>query len=74
MNQAPPSADATPRGLSGSLRLVAVSCVLALALTGILVVLEVIPRSVFTDVGGKVLAVGGIALVTTIALGLLTRR
>ncbi len=74
MNQAPPPAETTPRGLSGSLRTVAVLCVLALALTGILVVLEVIPRSAFTDVGGKVLAVGGIALVATLALGLLTRR
>jgi hypothetical protein len=53
---------------------VAVLCVLALAVTAILVVLEVIPRSAFTDVGGKVLAVGGIALVATLALGLLTRR
>lgn len=42
-------------------------------MTGILVVLEVIPRSAFTEAGVKVLAVVGIALVATLALGLLTR-
>ena len=49
-------------------------CVLVLALVGVLVVLEVIPRSTFAEVGGKVLAVGGIALDTVLALGLLSRR
>jgi hypothetical protein len=74
VNQAPTPTGTTPPGLHGSLRLVAVLCVLALALAGILVVLEVIPRSAFAEVGGKVLAVGGIALLATLALGLLTRR
>jgi len=74
MKQAPNPSETTPRGFSGSLRTVAALCVLTLAVAGILVVLEVIPRSSFAEVGGKVLAVGGIALVATLALGLLTRR
>jgi hypothetical protein len=74
VNQAPPPAEASPRGLSGSLRTLAGLCVLALALSATLVVLEVIPRSAFAELGGKVLAVGGIALVTTLVLGLLARR
>jgi hypothetical protein len=61
-------------GLSGSLRVVASLCIVALAVAGVLVVFEVIPRSAFAEVGGKVLAVGGIVLAASVALGLLSRR
>jgi hypothetical protein len=37
-------------------------------------VLEVIPRSTFADIGGKVLGVGAIVLVAALAIGLLSRR
>jgi hypothetical protein len=39
-----------------------------------MMVLEVIPRSALAEVGGKVLAVGAIAAVAVLALGLLSRR
>jgi hypothetical protein len=69
------SSPETPsRGLSGSLRVLGALCVIALAVLGVLVVLEVIPRSAFTDVGAKIVAVAAIAVVTTLALGLLARR
>lgn len=74
MNHDPNPPDSRPAGLGGSLRAVAALCVLVLAVTGALVVLEVIPRSLFAEVGGKLLAVGGIAAVAVIALGLLSRR
>jgi hypothetical protein len=68
------STESAPRGLSGSVRAVAACCVLMLAVLGVLVVLEVVPRSVFAEAGVKVLAVGAIGLVTALALGLLARR
>lgn len=74
MSHDPNPTESRPAGLGGTLRAVASLCVLALAITGVLVVLEVIPRSVFADVGGKVLMVGGIGLVAAVALGLLSKR
>lgn len=74
MSHDPNPSEDRPAGLSGSLRALAALCVVALAVTGALVVLEVIPRSVFTDVGGKVLGVGGIALVAVFAIGLISKR
>jgi len=68
------STESAPRGLSGSLRAVAAGCVLLLAVLGVGVVLEVIPRSVFAEAGVKVLAVGAIGAVTALVLGLLSRR
>ncbi len=74
MNSEANSDESKPSGMSGSVRVVAGVCVLTLALTGVLVVLEVIPRSSFTELSGKVLAIGGIGLVTSLVLGLLARR
>jgi hypothetical protein len=74
MSNDPNSEESRPSGFSGTLRAVAALCVLVLAATGVLVVLEVIPRSTFADVGGKILMVGGIALVSVVALGLLSKR
>lgn len=74
MNMDPNHEDPTPRGVSGSLRAVAAVCLLALAVAGVLVVLDVIPRSAFAEIGGKLLAVGGIGLVAVLAIGLLARR
>lgn len=68
------STESASGGLSGSLRAVAGGCILTLAALGVLVVLEIIPRSVFADMGVKVLAVGAIGLVTSLALGLLAKR
>jgi hypothetical protein len=74
MSHDPNAVEVRSSGAGGSLRAVAALCVLVLALVGVLVVLEVIPRSTFAEIGGKVLAVGGIALVAVLALGLLSRR
>ncbi len=74
MSHDPNPNESKPAGLGGSLRAIAALCVLVLATTGVLVVMEVIPRTVFAEMGGKVLAVGGIALVTAVALGLLSKR
>jgi hypothetical protein len=74
MNPSPDTSETEPGGLGGTLRAVAALCVLALALAGVLLVLEVIPRSVFTDVGGKVVALGAIGALTVVALALLSRR
>jgi hypothetical protein len=74
MNHDPNANESAPRGLSGSLRAVAALCVLAIAVLGILVVLDVIPRSVFANVGVKLVAVGGIVAASVLALGLLSKR
>jgi hypothetical protein len=74
MNQNPNPDLAPVRGTGGSLRAVASLCIVALAAAGALVVLEVIPRSTFADIGGKVLGVGAIVLVAALAIGLLSRR
>jgi hypothetical protein len=74
MSHDPNAVEMKSSGAGGSLRALAALCVMALAVTGVLMVLEVIPRSAFAEIGGKVLAVGGIALVTVLALGLISRR
>lgn len=58
----------------GIARLVAVLSVLLLAAVGILMVLEVIPLSVFGEFSAKLLGVGAIALVAAIAIALLSKR
>jgi hypothetical protein len=45
-----------------------------LAAAGVLVVLEVIPRSAFAEVGGKALGVGAIVVVAALAIGLMSKR
>jgi hypothetical protein len=74
MSSEPESSGTATGGIGGSLRAIAAACVLVLAAIGVLMVLELVPRSAFADVGGKVLGVAGIALVTAVALGLLARR
>lgn len=61
-------------GGAGVARLVAVLSVVTLAAVGILMVLEVIPRSVFGEFSAKLIGVAGIALVSGIAIALLSKR
>lgn len=61
-------------GVGGIARLFAVLSVLLLAGLGILMVLEVIPVSVFGEFSAKLFGVGAIALVAAIAIGLLSKR
>ena len=60
--------------VSGIARLIAVFSVILLAAVGILMVLEVVPRSVFGELSAKLLGVGAIALVAAITIGLLSKR
>lgn len=69
-----PRKTAEIRTLSGTARALASLIVLALATLGILVVLEIIPRAAFAEAAGKTAIVGGICVVTAVAIGLLTRR
>lgn len=62
------------RTLGGTARLLATLAVVTLAAIGILVVLEVIPRSAFTEVAGKTAMIAGICVVSVFAIGLLSRR
>jgi hypothetical protein len=62
------------QGVSGIARLIAVFSVILLAAVGILMVLEVIPRSVFGEFSAKLLGVGAIALVAAITIALLSKR
>jgi hypothetical protein len=64
----------TASGAGGSMRAVASACIILLAVLGILVVMDVIPRSLFAEMGGKVLAVGGIVLLASLAVALVSRR
>lgn len=69
-----PEGQTSSGGAGGSVRAVASVCIVLLALLGALVVLEIIPRSLFAEAGGKILAVGGIVVVAALAVGLISRR
>ncbi len=69
-----PEINAPGSAVGGSVRAIASLCIVLLAVLGILVVLDVIPRSAFAEMGGKVLAVGGIVLLAALAVALVSRR
>jgi CBS domain containing-hemolysin-like protein len=62
------------RNVSGVARVLATVAILALAAVGILVILEVIPRSAFAEFASKTAMVTGICVVSVIAIGFLSRR
>jgi hypothetical protein len=62
------------RGVGGTARILATLAVMTLAAIGILVVLEIIPRSAFAEVAGKTAMVAGICVLSVIAIGFLSRR
>lgn len=62
------------RNAGGTARVLATLAILALATIGILVILEVIPRSAFAEVASKTAMVAGICVVSAIAIGFLSRR
>lgn len=61
-------------GLSGSIRAVLGLLVLAFALLGILVVLEVIPRDAVGEIAQKGLLIAAIVVASSVAMGMLSRR
>jgi len=62
------------RVVSGTARVLATLAILTLAAIGILVVLEVIPRSAFAEVAGKAAMIAGICVLSVVAIGVLSRR
>jgi hypothetical protein len=62
------------RGVGGTARVLATLAIFTLAAIGILVVLEVIPRSAFADVAGKAAMIAGICVISVVAIGFLSRR
>jgi hypothetical protein len=68
------ASDPTPNtGLSGTLKLVAMFAVLALATLAGLLVLEVIPRAAFTELLAKVVLLALIVALAVFAIGMLMR-
>jgi hypothetical protein len=74
MNLEPQKATSEIRNHSGVARILASLTILALAALTILVVLEIIPRSAFTDLAGKTAMIAGVCVVSVLAIGLLTKR
>ena len=74
MNLEPQKNDTGIHAHSGVARVLASLTILALAAITILVVLEVIPRSAFTEIAGKTALIAGVCLVSAIAIGLLSKR
>jgi hypothetical protein len=62
------------RAAGGTARVLATLAILTLAAIGILVVLEVIPRSAFAEVAGKAAMIAGICVISVVAIGFLSRR
>lgn len=61
-------------GLSGASRLIIALMVLALAVLGILVVFEIVPRETLVNTSTKIFMAGGIFLAASLAIGMLSRR
>jgi len=74
MNLEPQKNESEIRAHSGVARVLASLTILALAAIAILVVLEVIPRSAFTEMAGKTALVAGVCVVSVLAIGFLSKR
>jgi hypothetical protein len=74
MNLEPQKTTSEIRAHSGVARVLASITILALAALSILVVLEVIPRSAFTEMAGKTAMIAGVCVVSALAIGLLSKR
>ena len=74
MNLEPQKQETDIRTHSGVARVLASLTILALAAVTILVVLEVIPRSAFTEMAGKIALIAGVCVVSALAIGFLSKR
>jgi hypothetical protein len=74
MNLEPQKNESDIRAHSGVARVLASVTILALAAITILVVLEVIPRSAFTEMAGKTALIAGVCVVSALAIGFLSKR
>jgi hypothetical protein len=74
MNLEPQTPKSEIRNAGGVARVLASITILALAAIAILVVLDVIPRAAFAEVATKTAMIVGICVVSTVAIGFLSRR
>jgi hypothetical protein len=74
MNLEPQKTTSEIRTQSGVARVLASITIMALAALTILVVLEVIPRSAFTEMAGKTAMIAGVCAISALAIGLLSKR
>jgi len=74
MNLEPQKTTTEIRTQGGVARVLASITILALAALTILVVLEVIPRSAFTEMAGKTAMIAGVCVISALAIGLLSKR
>jgi hypothetical protein len=74
MNLEPQKNESEIRAHGGVARVLASLTILALAAITILVVLEVIPRSAFTEMAGKTALIAGVCVVSVLAIGFLSKR
>lgn len=68
-----PESQSRSSGLSGSLRVIAGMAILALAVLASLLVLDVIPHSMFSDLAGKILLLVLVVALATAALWVVVR-
>ena len=73
MTEAPDDSGNARSGLINVLKLIAAVAILALALLGILVVLDVVPRDALGELATKVVLVACLLALASAALGLLMR-
>lgn len=66
--------DNARTGISGATRLVAGLVVLALAVLGVLVVFDVIPRETLVNLSSKLVLCAAIFVAASVAIGMLSRR
>jgi hypothetical protein len=74
MNLEPQKNESDIRTHGGVARVLASLTILALAAITILVVLDVIPRSAFTDMAGKIALIAGVCVISALAIGFLSKR
>ena len=74
MNLEPQKTESEIRNVGGVARVLASITILALAAIAILVVLDVIPRTAFAEVATKTAMIAGVCVISTIAIGFLSRR
>ena len=74
MNLEPQKSETEIRNLSGAARVFVSITILAFALVAILGVLDVIPRSAFTEVAAKTGIIAAICAAAVVSIGFLTRR
>jgi hypothetical protein len=74
MNLEPLNTESEIRNHSGTARVLASLVIIVMAVLTILVVADVIPRSAYSEMAGKVGLIAGVCGLSVLAIGLLARR